>query len=388
MTVPGISLYVHVPFCRAKCGYCAFCSYPRPEPELQRAVVRRTLVQAAAWAKRLGGLASPTAYVGGGTPSVLPPDLLEELLRGLAALWGDGPEEFTVEANPESLTPAFLDLCGAWGVTRLSLGVQTFSGTLRAAVGRRCTDAEVYRALDLLSDSWPGALSLDLISGLPGQRPGEAVSDVDRAASWRPAHVSLYALTLEHEGSGLRTAEGADELWMEGRERLEELGYPGYEVSNFAPAGRECRHNLRYWRLEPYLGVGPSAVSTVPDGRGGVLRVESAHSLEDYLGAADPLGRASVEPVGAADFLFETLIMGLRLREGLDAGTLERRFGAPLAELLPRTLESWRERGLLADRPGRVGLTPRGLLLLDVLLLEAREEIDALPAGAVGLLWP
>jgi oxygen-independent coproporphyrinogen III oxidase len=388
VTAPGISLYVHVPFCRAKCGYCAFCSYPRPEPELQRSVVRRTLAQAASWVERLGGLESPTAYVGGGTPSVLPPDVLEELLRGLAALWGQGPQELTVEANPESLTPAFLERCSAGGVTRVSLGVQTFSGPLRAAVGRRCTDAEIDSALDLLAREWSGAVSLDLISGLPGQRPGDVAVDVERAASFRPAHVSLYALTLEHEGSGLRTAEGADELWIEGRKRLEELGYPAYEVANFAPPGRECRHNLRYWELEPYLGVGPSAVSTVPDGRGGVLRVENARSLEDFLGTSDPLGPVSVESVGPADFVFETLIMGLRLVNGLGAAALERRFGAPLARLLPRTLERWGRKGLLAHRPGRIGLNPRGLLILDSLLLEAREEIDTLPEGAVNPVWP
>lgn len=388
MTAPGISLYVHVPFCRAKCGYCAFCSYPRPEPDLQRAVVRRALAQASAWAERLGGLDSDTAYVGGGTPSILPPDVLKDLLRGIRDLCGKPPGELTVEANPESLTRTFLELCADWGVTRLSLGVQSFSGTFRSAVGRRCADAEIDRALDLIARSWTGALNLDLISGLPGQRPGDAAADVERAAACAPAHVSLYALTLEHEASGLRTAEDADELWIEGRERLEALGYPAYEVSNFAPRGQECRHNMGYWRLEPYLGVGPSAVSTVPDGRGGVLRVENARSLEDFLGTSSPLGPVSEEPVGPADFLFETLIMGLRLVQGLDAAALERRFGAPLARLLPRTLERWDQRGLLAHRPGTVGLTPGGILLLDALLLEVKEEIDALPAGAVGMVWP
>jgi oxygen-independent coproporphyrinogen III oxidase len=384
----GISLYVHVPFCRAKCGYCAFCSYPGADAELQSAVARRTVAQARAWVDRIGGLDAPTAYVGGGTPSVVPIEALEELLGGIRSLWGAGPEELTVEANPESLTPAFLEVCAAAGVTRLSLGIQTFSAALRSAVGRRCTDPEIEGALELVARSWPGALSLDLISGLPGERPGDVASDVGRAVALRPAHVSLYALTLEHSAPGLVVADRDDELWLEGAARLEESGYRGYEVSNFAPRGRECLHNLRYWRLEPYLGVGPSAVSTLPDGRGGVLRVETARSLEEYLRSPDPLGPAVIDEVSAADFLFETLIMGLRLRDGLDAAELERRFCAPLAELLPRTLAGWRDRGLLACSAGRFGLTREGILLLDALLLEARQEIDEIPAGALRLSWP
>ncbi len=250
-----------------------------------------------------GRAAVETVYLGGGTPTVLPDDLLLSLVSRLARLQeGAADPEFTVEANPGTIDAGLLERLEEAGVTRVSLGVQSFTPALRTALGRRTGQDEVDAALgDLRAVTARGGRlqewNLDLVFGIPGQTWDDAAADIDRAVAAEPTHISLYDLTYtpaydarvaRTTGAGARAAAGAfaEEYLPAAAARLEAAGYRRYEVSNFALQGHECRHNLAYWRGEDYLGVGASAVSTI----GGERRGNPA-SVAGYLAGRAPADR-------------------------------------------------------------------------------------------------
>jgi oxygen-independent coproporphyrinogen-3 oxidase len=402
-SAPILSLYVHVPFCAAKCRYCDFFSVPvdredRGATATVAAVVERTLGQLGRFLERFPRARFATAYVGGGTPSVLPPPLLDRLLGPIALL---RPAEWTVEANPESLDRDFLRACRDAGVTRLSVGLQSMDDRLLALLGRPGSADDNRRARQLLAVGWDRELSFDLIAGIPGQTRDGLLADVRGVAAAGVGHVSFYSLTVE-AGTPLerQVASGAvrrnppdhdDELWLAGRAALGEAGLGQYEVSNFARTGKRCRHNLRYWHLEPYLGIGPGAVSTLPPAlasalapvtRGApVVRLTVPRDVVAFLGGAGP----EVEAVDAGSFLLESLMVGLRLVDGVSRALFRDRFGCGFEELAPGLWRRWVDRGLAADDPARLRLTDRGLLGLDPLLVELAGALGGPPPD---LRWP
>jgi oxygen-independent coproporphyrinogen-3 oxidase len=408
-----LSLYVHVPFCASKCRYCDFFSVPvdrdtRPEGVAAR-VVEQTLAQLDRFQSRAPAVRFETVYVGGGTPSVLPPTLLGRLLGRLAEL---RPSEWTVEANPESLDRAFLEMCRQAGVTRLSVGLQSMDDRLLAVLGRPGSAADNCRALELIAGTWNGDTSLDLIAGIPGQSTEGIFADTLTVARTHCGHASLYSLTIEPDtplarlvGSGSvvpNPRDHDDELWLEGRAALEGAGLHQYEVSNFAKPGKECRHNLRYWHLQPYLGIGPGAVSTLsPDlaaaltgarGDTAVVRLSNPRDLTRFLSGADgPAGTPwgiEIETITAPAFVLETLMVGLRLVGGISSGSFRRRFGQGLDRLAPGLWKRWLEQGLASPEAGSLRLTDRGLLMLDTLLGELAGELRAEWTLAISVHWP
>lgn len=381
------SLYLHIPFCAGACGYCDFYSVPvaSEDPRLDRFVDNLLEVVLKNIQKYpLQGV--PTVYLGGGTPSLLGPDRLERLLVPLLDALSSPPEEVSLEANPETLTPAFLRACVASGVNRLSVGCQTLHGGSRRAIGRLGSVRSLREAVELVAGTFPGTFSLDFISGLPLQTRETLVADLDFARASGASHVSLYSLTLA-EGTPLArsarrgavelpTEVEAEDLWIFGRDYLEGLGFPQYEVSNFARPGAECRHNLRYWRLEDHLGFGPAAVgTTVDEATQGARRLSWNPQAEPWC-AAPPIEEppSEEELIGRRDLIAETAIMGFRLSSGLPVDLFQGRFGVSPEFFFGKTLGSWRSRGL-AD-PATPALTPEGLLLLDRFLLEALAELD------------
>jgi len=406
-----LSLYVHVPFCAARCRYCDFFSIPLDRSGeaagFAAAVIERTIAQLDRFLDHAPARIE-TVYVGGGTPSVLPRALLGRLLGRLADL---EPTEWTVEANPESLDRGFLDVCGQAGVTRLSVGLQSMDDRLLALLGRPGTAADNRRALELIATEWRGDASLDLIAGIPGQSRTGMLADVAAVARTEVSHASLYSLTIERDtpldglirsGAVLANArDHDDELWLEGRAALDAAGLRQYEVSNFARPGKGCRHNLRYWRLEPYLGIGPASVSTLPgnlaaaltgvDELAGVVRLSNPRDLPSFLsrgmGSRGAPWGIETEVVSPAAFVLETLMMGLRLVDGIQAESFHRRFGCDLDHLVPGLWQRWTARGLAAPGAGALRLTDRGLLRLDPLLAELAEALRAgLPA--IDVRWP
>ena len=345
----------------------------------------------------------PSVYVGGGTPSVLGAARIEKLLAGLRRLLvprGGPPAELTVEANPESADGDFLRACADGGASRISFGVQTFHDESRRAIGRAGDSKLVLRRLELAARLFPGALCADLIAGLPFQTPGALENDAKLLLGFGPAHVSLYSLTLEpetvlggrvfaaaggEEGSsklGLPTEDEADGLWIAGRDMLEAAGLSQYEVSNFALPGRACVHNLRYWRMESWLGAGPAASGTVidetPDGSrpASARRFSYPRDAAGYLAAPRPLitGCAVSERLSGSELMRDTLLMGFRHREGPDAQSFERRFGLGIGECIPETVARWRGRGFF----GSEGFAPsrEGLLFVNGFLRDAFAELE------------
>jgi oxygen-independent coproporphyrinogen-3 oxidase len=380
-----ISLYVHLPFCRSKCPYCDFFSVACDRNEDMERVTDGILEELEWFARLLRPSAVPTVYIGGGTPSLLPPRSLERLLAGIRT-FAPRPAEWTVEANPESLTVAFLETCARHGVDRLSLGVQSTRDRLLRVLGRPGDDSDNRAALARIRALWPLRLNLDFLVGVPGQSRVDLFRDLRQARQAGAGHVSLYALTPP-PGTALAKAvqeDARDELWLAGFEQLEAQGYRNYEVANFAQPGEECLHNMRYWKLLPYLGVGPGAVSTLPGARGEVLRLNHVENIPAYLNG-NPWGLRQ-ETIRPKEFLLETLMMGFRLRSGIEAEEFSRRFGRPLPELLPGVWRQWGERGYLRKESTNYAFTDQARLLLNRRLVEAQQELEKLAEPP--LCWP
>ena len=375
MSAEPLALYVHWPFCVSKCPYCDFNSHVRAEID-QRQWREALLTDLAHEAQLLPGRRLTSIFFGGGTPSLMEPATVEAVIEAAVQHWqpSDGIE-ITLEANPNSVEAArFADLALA-GVNRLSLGLQSFDDQALAFLGRAHSAREGWRALAIAQKRFR-RVSFDLIYGLPGDSESTWSATLAQALSLGTSHLSLYQLTIE---PGTRfasmVAKGAFEpLDADTSAALYELtdqmtsaaGLPAYEISNHARAGRESRHNLTYWRYGDYAGVGPGA-----HGRRGGMRTARHKKPENFLSSIARNGHGMVEevtlsPVEAAD---EALVMGLRLREGIDADSLARRFG--LASIVDwARVERLVGSGHLARDGTRIAATASGRLLLDHLLGE------------------
>jgi len=364
------SLYIHIPFCQSKCDYCDFFSVPIKLSDKRLEFFVDTLfIEAEKLLEKYPIENVPTVFIGGGTPSVLSPALMRRLLKGIFSLIGrfsPPPIEVTVEANPESADEAFLTAIREGGATRLSLGVQTFYGHSRNAVNRAGDAAILPDRLALAAAFFPSSFSADLMSGLPLQNKSILLDDIAKVASYRPAHISLYALSGK-KAAGLDRDE-ADDLWLCGRDALEKAGYSQYEVSNFCLSGGECKHNIRYWKMRNWLALGPSASGTVIDDETGTgFRFTFPPDADNWTESIN-------ECLDALTLIKETFLMGFRYVEGPDEASFLRRFKRPITDAIPKTFDTWRSRGLLSEN--KYALTKEGLLFLNPFLLDIFEELD------------
>ena len=387
------SLYIHVPFCaERKCTYCAYYSLPvtANDPCLEH-FVESTLLEATELFEKYKPKEIPTLHVGGGTPSILGAAGIRRLIGGVLKLISgfshQMPSEITVEANPESADEAFLTAAREAGVTRLSLGVQTFHEPSRRAVNR---ETLLPKRLALAAEYFPENFSVDLISGLPFQNKKILLDDITAVTGFSPAHVSLYALTLEPETPlKFDQMEDAEELWIYGRDALENSGYRQYEISNFCLDGKESQHNIRYWRMLNWLALGLGASGTIIDDKTGTgirytnpefyhAKVERSKGLRNISKLSSILGvlaSSREEQLDKLTLIKETLLMGFRYIEGPDEALFQRRFRRNINGLIPKTIETWRERGLL--QKDKCALTKEGLLLLNRFLMEVFDELES-----------
>jgi len=318
------------------------------------------------------------AHIGGGTPSWLPLNLVAKIFKAIKS-FTSSDTEWTVEANPESLNKEFLKLCQEFGVNRLSLGVQSFSSRLRRILERDCSEEYLQKACELLSILGQANLNIDLIYAIPSQNINEVQDDLDKALNLRPQHLSYYRLTLSKKtrlGQALKIKTEKDDssCWEENLSRfiqrsLRLKGYCHYEVSNFCLPGKECRHNLHYWQLDPYLGIGPAATSNLPLTDGQALRLEKPFGLKTYLAQGWSCA-TKTELVNSKSLLLEHLLMGLRLKKGIDLKRLKSRF-PDLGEKLEPLLNKWKSNKLIKKNPHQLSCTSSGLRILNVLLREA-----------------
>lgn len=323
-----------------------------------------------------------TAFLGGGTPSILPVEALRALLTGLHDHFAfTSAMEFTTEANPGTLTRDWLLTAMDGGVNRLSMGMQASQTSLLRTLGRIHTQEDVIASVRLARSCGVRNLSLDLMFGLPGQTPDMWRETLHAALALEPEHLSCYGLIPE-EGTPLTADLAAGRLALphedderrmydDALELLARRGYAQYEISNFARPGCECRHNIGYWRQVPYIGLGASAASMLPDGPG-ALRLTNPAGIPAYLRmvqSADWAARETV-PVTAEDARFETLMLGFRMTEGVSESAFEGRHGIPLAAFRGDTLRQLEGAGLLAHADGFWRLTRRGMDVQNAILVE------------------
>ena len=368
-------VYVHIPFCASRCSYCDFFS------TLQLADAGTSYVEAVVAEARLRrgelcGAQIRTLYLGGGTPSQLPLPLLSRLVDGLReTLDLSVVDEFTVEANPDDVTPGWCAAVAALGVNRVSMGVQSFEDPILRLIGRRHTARQAMDAVANLREAGISNISIDLIFGLPGQTVTSWTASVEQAIALKPQHISAYGLTYEegtrlwHQRERGEVVEVPEEQCLEMYrilvDELQAAGYEHYEISNFALPGYYSRHNSSYWDDTPYLGLGAAAHSY--DGK---VRRWNPHDLRQYIDKvlAGELA-CELEELSRSERYDERVMLGLRTARGVDAERLRMDFGDEAWRYFIREAARHVVAGnLRVTEDGRYVLTRDGIMLSDSII--------------------
>ncbi|QQN74198.1 radical SAM family heme chaperone HemW [Croceicoccus sp. YJ47] len=372
-----LALYIHWPFCAKKCPYCDFNSHVRDTVDVA-AWEAALLADMAFEAERTGQRTLTSIFFGGGTPSLMPPELVERLIAAAGRHWSFAEDvEITLEANPSSVEASrFADLARA-GINRTSLGLQSLDDKALKFLGRLHGAAEGLAALDTAQAHFK-RVSFDLIYALPGQTEEEWQAMLSRALGFGTGHLSLYQLTIEpgtrfatdlRQGAFAMPEEDLSaEMFAMTRAMTAAAGLPAYEVSNHARPGGESRHNLTYWRYGDYAGIGPGA-----HGLRCATATQRHRKPENFLTAVrrDGHGICDSHPLPTGEQAAEALMMGLRLDEGVDLDRLSARFGMPMDGLVAmRQVALYRDLGFVTLDGSRLTVTPRGMVLLDGLLGE------------------
>jgi oxygen-independent coproporphyrinogen-3 oxidase len=379
LTEPApFGVYVHWPFCRAKCPYCDFNSHVRHSGIDEARFLAAYLAELRHFAALAPERRVSSLFFGGGTPSLMRPNTVAAILDAVALHWAlDSNAEITLEANPTSVEAENFAGYRAAGVNRLSLGVQALDDQSLKALGRQHTADEALAALALAKRHF-GRVSFDLIYAREGQTERAWREELSRALDHASDHLSLYQLTIEegtpfaarHAAGTLHVPEGGEAraMYLLTQELCEAAGLPAYEISNHARPGAESRHNLIYWRGHDYAGIGPGAHSRVTV-RGAKRAFSTIKSPEAWLAQAEASGHGieSDEALDAAEVADEYLLMGLRLSEGIDLARHAAIGGPPLDE---RRIEALAHQGLIERGGERLAATPKGRLVLNRLILE------------------
>ena len=376
------ALYIHIPFCVQKCDYCDF--YSVSGLKLAEPVLNNIPLQIESLMEDHGVVSFSSVYIGGGTPGVVPPNKMAELLVKIKKLnSGRLPSEVTMECNPRNISRKNLDIWVSAGITRLSLGVQSFQDEFLKAAGRRSSRKAILNALNVL-ESYRDCLniSLDLIQGLPAMSLSDQIADLKEVIEWKPDHLSWYSLILE-EGTPLyanwderNAGKDADDedVWLEGCRLLEDAGYRRYEISNFCLPGRESVHNTAYWKLHPYIGCGPAAVSMLPGENGTISRFRTKPDVLSY--SRGGWSYDDVDVLTPVDFLKDYLLMGLRISEGISRREFEAVFSCQPEEMVPSSFEKWKQVGCFDCTDSSFCCSEKGMDLLNSILIDFFDEID------------
>ncbi len=381
---PGLALYIHWPFCLAKCPYCDFNSHVRDAIPQQR-FARALRTELATEAARLGPRPLASIFFGGGTPSLMTPDTVAALIEDARRLFVPMPDlEVTLEANPTSVEIGRLRGFRDAGVNRVSLGVQSLEDEALRLLGRAHSGEQAMQALELARAIFP-RISFDLIYARPGQDVAAWRRELGRALALAADHLSLYQLTIEpgtrfealHRQGLIAMPDGelGAALYEETAEVAARHGLLAYEVSNYARPGSESRHNLAYWRYGDYVGIGPGAHGriTLPgaDGSAAIHATRRHRAPEPWADRVERLGHGLTEETRlvAPEPAREMLLMGLRLSDGIDAERFAARTGTRLLDALePDVLETALQEEYLRWHEGRLVATQAGRLRLDALL--------------------
>lgn len=369
-------LYIHIPFCISKCSYCDFFSISGTE--IPDSYITR-LIQEHEYRKNQANALWSSVYVGGGTPSLLSE---KHIARLFAAVLPNCTKdvEITFECNPDDVRPELISALKDSGVTRISLGIQSFSNEKLEFCKRRSSKEINEKALELIQKADFHHFSADLIAGLPplNDDGNQLMYDISRLISFGVDHISLYALTLE-EGTPLFNQvkhnpqlideSKSDELWIMGRDYLEAHGFSQYEVSNFASEKNQSVHNKKYWNMENYAGIGAGATGTFYNGAS-ALRFTNTLNIEEYIHCAFNEQEEKIT-INENDCINEYLMMGFRTLNGIKPSVFYERFGIPLATRIEPSFSLWlKNQKAVITADGNYALNRDGLLLLNTFLME------------------
>lgn len=383
------SLYIHIPFCKSKCEYCDFFSVPCGNKCIPDEYVDALLQELDVRIKLYNVHKFSTVYIGGGTPSLLKPIQLEKIMKKVLSL--GIPSEITMEVNPEDVTEELLVTMNDLGINRISCGIQSLNDEVLRCVKRRGCVENIFDKIELIKKTWNGIFSVDIISALPNQSKSDFLDGLKKIVSFEPEHISMYALTIEEStplGKKLQKGqlsydfEAADEMWIAGRDFLINSGYVHYEVSNFAKDGFACEHNMAYWKLKNYIGIGAGAVGTIYSDR--TVRWSNSTKLDSYISfwnknlsdiKIDEL--CNIQSVENIDFniqVFEYFMMGLRTSYGICKEEFEARFNIPIPEKFIKIFNEWEQKQMCQKKVSfnktYYSLNSSGLLLLNEFLTE------------------
>ena len=367
---PPLALYVHLPWCVRKCPYSDFNSHAMPQNMPQREYIHALIEDLDHDLTKVRDRTLISIFFGGGTPSLFSPEEIGRLLEAVRARFVVNDElEVTLEANPGTIEHGRFAGYREAGVTRVSLGVQSFNEQQLKTLGRIHGSEDVHRAVDELRRAGLDNFNLDLMYGLPQQSIEEALQDLRSAIELQPAHLSHYQLTLEpgtvfyHRPPSLPDDDASWQMQIESQGLLDRFGYSQYEISAYAQVGRQCRHNLNYWQFGDYLGIGAGAHGklTVQDG---IQRTARCKQPREYLSRAGADRIVEHWWLSGAELPFEFMLNALRLTGGVPASLFQARTGLAL-DVMESQLTAARAKGLLAATPGRLAATELGLQFLN-----------------------
>ncbi|MDM0472177.1 radical SAM family heme chaperone HemW [Clostridium perfringens] len=371
-----ISLYIHIPFCAQKCLYCDFPSFARKD-HLRKAYIEALNKEIISLREKHNNLEISTIFIGGGTPSVLEANELECLLKEVAKLNMAKDIEYSMECNPGNLTEEKLEVMKKYGVNRISMGLQAKQDNLLKGLGR-IHNYKTFKENFLLAKKVGfNNINVDLMFGLPNQSLNEWEETLREIISLEPAHISAYSLIIE-EGTAfynlyendklkLPTEEEERKMYHLAKKILEENGFNQYEISNYAKEGKECRHNLAYWNMDNWIGVGSAAASYI-NGK----RIKNISSVEEYINSIKDKGEAVEEIINNSknDNMEEFMFMGLRKINGIDENEFKNRFSMNINDVYGEILNKYIGEGLLIRESGRIFLSEKGIEISNVIMAD------------------
>ena len=372
--LPPLALYIHFPWCEKKCPYCDFNSHQVKDGVQgfdEERYIKALITDLETELPRIWGRQVHSIFIGGGTPSLLSPTGMNDLLSAIRARVNLEPgAEITMEANPGSVEADKFAAFAKSGINRVSLGIQSFQDEQLKALGRIHNGEEAKQAIAIAVENFK-SVNIDLMYGLPNQSLAAAKADIETALSFKTPHLSLYNLTLEPNTyfanfpPKLPSEDEIDAIFEQNLELLTAAGYKRYEVSAYAKKDQECKHNLNYWRFGDYIGIGAGAHGKIsfPDK---VTRQVRERHPETYMQAMESKGNALIESrdVSAKDLPFEFMLNTLRLTDGVETKTFSERTGLPL-HVISKGLEEASKKGLLDNNPTTLKATDLGLRYLN-----------------------
>lgn len=372
-----LGLYIHIPFCVKKCEYCDFLSWNAGEEERQQ-YVAALLSEIESYREFAKGYRVSTIFIGGGTPSVLLPKQMEDILQKIYEIFElERRPEITVEVNPGTVDEEKLQCYKENGVNRLSMGLQSVKDEKLRLLGRIHTYQEFVESYELARKAGFDNISIDLISSVPGQTLQEWKEELETAAAQNPEHISVYQLIIE-EGTPfyekyaehpelLPDEETSREIYLWTGKFLKEAGYEQYEISNYAKPGKESRHNLKYWERGDYLGLGLGAASMVRN-----IRMSNTKDMRTYLERCDKpkTMREDVQFLEEPRQMEEFMFLGLRKTRGVSKKEFKRIFGREMDMVYEKALHKCLENGMLLEHKDRIFLSEEGTLLSNMVLSE------------------